>query len=50
MCGYIFHGPPANTQYNTTEEEAAAEREFLEKVPNAIQDIKSWDWGDVPDK
>ncbi|PWY66397.1 hypothetical protein BO94DRAFT_479632 [Aspergillus sclerotioniger CBS 115572] len=49
MHGYIFHGPPADTQYNTAEEEEAAEREFMEMVPSAIQEIRSWDWGDVPD-
>jgi hypothetical protein len=50
MHGYIFRGPPADTQYNTAEEEEAAEREFLEKVPTAIQEIQSWDWGETLDK
>ncbi|KAE8383464.1 hypothetical protein BDV26DRAFT_287652 [Aspergillus bertholletiae] len=41
---------PANTQYYGEEDYAEVEREFLEKVPSAVEYIKSWDWGDVPDK
>lgn len=48
--GYIFHGPPAETQYYTEEEEAAAEAEFLSKVEGAVQDIKTWDWGQIEDE
>jgi hypothetical protein len=50
MHGCIFRGPPADTQYNTPEEETAAEREYWVKVPSTTQYIKSWDWGDVSDK
>ncbi|OOG00408.1 hypothetical protein ASPCADRAFT_502725 [Aspergillus carbonarius ITEM 5010] len=49
MHVYIFRGPPADTQYNTAEEEEAAEREFMEKVPHVIQEMNSWDWGDISD-
>lgn len=48
--GYIFHGPPAETQYYTEEEEAAAEAEFLSKVEGAVQDVRKWDWGYVEDE
>ncbi|KAB8237917.1 uncharacterized protein BDW43DRAFT_321107 [Aspergillus alliaceus] len=48
--GFIFRGAPANTQYYGEEDWAALEREFLEKVPSAVEYIKSWDWGYVPDK
>ncbi|GKZ20609.1 hypothetical protein AbraIFM66951_005936 [Aspergillus brasiliensis] len=48
--GWIFHGPPAEEQEMTVEEMEAGEREFLRKIPMAIEEVRSWDWGDGYDE
>ncbi|GLI77843.1 hypothetical protein PoHVEF18_006139 [Penicillium ochrochloron] len=45
--GYIFHGPPAETQYYGEEDEAMAEAEIRSEIEGAVQFIKTWDWGHV---